>query len=363
MLLRHRLPAHGNALRAVAFVLWLAACPSAHATLVGFWEFNAGTGTSAVDSSGNGNTGTLASGATWFNDPQRGWVLSTDYSSQRVEVPFGSSSSLATMGSAFSMSAWVKENANSNYGHLLVLSNNGSNRNWLWQSDNTSGGDSSYVWSTTATQWQRSLGWTIPNGTWYQYTFTYAGGNLRSYRNGVQNGNYTISGSVPLPQVTGTWNIGGWNALNSSFRGYMSDVSFWNVGLSAGKAVSMYNITTVNGGALADYDALRMRDLFAGYDSVLPTTITSAAGTLEWVRFDFESGTAGAATYDAGTSAYKVWFDGTSGMVVVPEPGGIAILGGVVVAAIGYRLRRSRMPRPAGGVDPRREDASARPRG
>jgi hypothetical protein len=331
---------------AAACAAFLTLCQTAEATIVGFWEFNAGTGTSAVDSSGNGNTGTLVSGATWFNDPERGWVLSTDISSQRVEVPFGSSSSLATMGSAFSMSMWVKENANSNYGHLLVLSNNGSARNWLWQSESSSGGDQSYVWSTTATQWQRGLGWTIPNSTWYQYTFTYAGGNLRSYRNGVQNGNYTISGSVPLPQVTGTWNIGGWNAFNSSFRGYMSDVSFWSVGLSAGKASSMYNITTVNSGALADYDALRMEDLFASYDMFSPATITSTAGTLNWSRFDGVSGTAGAAAFDAGSSTYRVWFDGTSGVIAVPEPTNLVLVGSAVAAtavrlATGRRRRRA----------------------
>jgi len=326
----------------LAVVATVALCSRAEASLVGFWKLNAGTGTSAVDSSGNGNGGTLVSGAGWFNDPQRGWVLSTDYPSQRVEVPFAAGSSLTTMGNAFSMSMWVKENANSNYGHLLVLSNNGSNRNWLWQSENASGADSSYVWSTTAAAWQRSLGWTIPNGTWYQYTFTYAGGTLRSYRNGVQNGSYAISGSPALPQVTGTWNIGGWNALNSSYRGYMSDVSFWSVGLNPGKAGSMYNITTINGGALADYDALRMQNLFSGYDSSQPTSIISGIGILDWARFDSVAGTPGAVTYDAGTSAYRVWFDATSGMVTVPEPAGMAVLGAASAAAWLRRRPRGR---------------------
>src|SRR3989344_8737948 len=33
--------------------------------LVGYWTFNEGTGTTANDSSGNSNTGTLVNGSTW----------------------------------------------------------------------------------------------------------------------------------------------------------------------------------------------------------------------------------------------------------------------------------------------------------
>lgn len=327
-----------------ALITFCPACPTARADVVGFWKFNAGSGTVAADTSGYNNTGSLVSGASWFNDSQRGWVLSTNYSNQRVEVPFTNASSLATMGSAFTMSMWVNETANSNYGHLLVLSSNGSARNWLWQSENASGGDSSYVWSTTVTAWQKNLGWTITNGAWAQHTFTYEAGNLRSYRNGVSNGSYTISGSAPLPQVVGTWNIGGWNATNSSFRGYMSDVSFWNEGLSVGKAESMYTITTVNSGILADYDALRMKSLFTAYDTNQPATIASTAGALTWSRFNGVSGTVGAATYDSNSSTYRVWFDGTSGMFVNPvpeiDPAGLGAVLAIVTGALGLLERR-----------------------
>ena len=33
--------------------------------LVGYWKFDENSGTTAADSSGNNNSGTLASGATW----------------------------------------------------------------------------------------------------------------------------------------------------------------------------------------------------------------------------------------------------------------------------------------------------------
>jgi hypothetical protein len=72
--------------------------------LVGWWRFEEGTGTTTVDSSGNGNTGTLVSGPTWKTGCKRAGCLNIAGTSY-VEV--NNSSSLAITG-AITISAWVK---------------------------------------------------------------------------------------------------------------------------------------------------------------------------------------------------------------------------------------------------------------
>ncbi|HCO94455.1 MAG TPA: hypothetical protein DIU00_10975 [Phycisphaerales bacterium] len=51
----------------LVFVLDLALTSTARADLIGWWRFDEGSGTTAYDSSGNGNDGTLVGGATVFN--------------------------------------------------------------------------------------------------------------------------------------------------------------------------------------------------------------------------------------------------------------------------------------------------------
>jgi hypothetical protein len=58
---------------------------SAETGLVGYWKFDEGTGTTASDSSGNGNTGTSHNGPTWVNG-KYGRALSFDGIDDYVEV-------------------------------------------------------------------------------------------------------------------------------------------------------------------------------------------------------------------------------------------------------------------------------------
>src|SRR5437762_6958858 len=52
-----------------SLLLTLALVPWAQATLIGKWTFNEGSGTTALDSSGNGNDGAISGGATYVVSP------------------------------------------------------------------------------------------------------------------------------------------------------------------------------------------------------------------------------------------------------------------------------------------------------
>jgi hypothetical protein len=66
-------------------VSFLTGKADAEPNLIGWWKFDEGTGTIANDSSGNNYNGTI-NGATWFNDPFRGWCLSFDGINDYVSV-------------------------------------------------------------------------------------------------------------------------------------------------------------------------------------------------------------------------------------------------------------------------------------
>src|SRR6056297_596327 len=76
--------------------------------LVGYWKFDEGSGTTAYDSSGNGNDGTLTNGPIWSTDAREGnYSLSFDGVDDYVDV---GNSQILQMDTSFSISFWVKIN-------------------------------------------------------------------------------------------------------------------------------------------------------------------------------------------------------------------------------------------------------------
>ncbi len=72
--------------------------------LVGWWKFDEGSGTTANDSSTNGNTGTLLSTLVWTNSSGTEGVYWTGYTGQRVDLP--NTASLNISGNC-TLLAWV----------------------------------------------------------------------------------------------------------------------------------------------------------------------------------------------------------------------------------------------------------------
>ena len=80
-----------------------AAPPPPSATLVAAYAFDEGSGTTAADLSGNGNTGTLQ-GAAWATQGKHGKALSFNGSNPKVRVPDATSLDLTA---AVTLEAWV----------------------------------------------------------------------------------------------------------------------------------------------------------------------------------------------------------------------------------------------------------------
>jgi hypothetical protein len=76
----------------------------ASAKMVGWWKFDETAGTSAADSSGTGNAGTLVGGATWAAGEING-AVKLDGTSGHVTLPIGSL--IASLSNSSSFTAWV----------------------------------------------------------------------------------------------------------------------------------------------------------------------------------------------------------------------------------------------------------------
>jgi hypothetical protein len=196
----------------------LAAIMSPTSGLVAAYSFNEGTGTTAADASGTGNTGTLTD-ATWTTAGKYGGALSFDGSSALVSVLDAPSLHLST---AMTLEAWVKPSA--------VIDG--------W-SDVIYKGDDTYflegipaVGGTFGSTWDETSGpAALSVNTWTHLAGTYDGVMLRLYVNGIQVSSQTQTGN--LATSSDPLQIGGDSIYGQYFEGTIDEVRVYNVALTA----------------------------------------------------------------------------------------------------------------------------------
>ena len=138
--------------------------------LVGYWEFNEGSGSVAGDSSGLGNDGTIY-GASWVSSsPDGSTALSFDGMDDYVEVPDDTSLDITD---AITIEAWIRPATTFSTGNFYVIVSkyyNKSGYQFVWHRD---GYLYFYVTDGIAV---RSTVTTLNAGRWYHVAVTYQGG-------------------------------------------------------------------------------------------------------------------------------------------------------------------------------------------
>ncbi|MHC4537160.1 MAG: LamG domain-containing protein, partial [Planctomycetota bacterium] len=214
---------HRKLIYLVSFVLVLsfALTDTTKAELVGWWRFDEGTGTTAVDSSGNGNDGT-------FNgDPQ--WVVgyfggALEFDGTDDWLDCGSDPSLDL--TTWTITFWLKVNENKNYNGFIIKGNDADeNYEVLGFADGSfhfpiqhTDGSRTYVNTDT--------GVIVPD-EWAHFAYSYdASQGRRFYKNGELIFEDTESG---IPQASTTsLAIGNEQPMSRYVNGAMDDIRIYN---------------------------------------------------------------------------------------------------------------------------------------
>ena len=206
---------------------------------VGYWTLDEATGTSAVDSSGYGNVGTLVNGPTHVSGKVANG-LQFDGVSAYMRVATSSSLSVTN---AFSIAAWVKldaagqwqtivsklvsEGVNaypfSDYALMAVASGTG----FVTRVSVTTAGSFNLLDSTNV----------VSYGAWHHLAGVYDGSTLKVFVDGVQNGSVLVSGTVSSngqPLFIGRNGAGG-----DSMKGQLDDVRIFRRALSGAEVQAL----------------------------------------------------------------------------------------------------------------------------
>jgi len=197
-------------------------------SLVGYWQFDEGSGTTATDSSGNGNNGTI-NGATWV-DGKLGKALSFDGIDDYV---LASPISLPK----FTITLWTKRNGTQtdNTNIFTDIYNPPApkvNYQIAFLGNNLVGGIYNSGWTYTP-------GVTLQSDVWKYVVLTYDGANLILYIDGV------IGSSAPLVTTPSSGNSGiriGRRADGTAdyYKGCIDEVAIYNRALSADEIKAHY---------------------------------------------------------------------------------------------------------------------------
>jgi len=217
---------------------------------VAHWEFDEGSGTTAFDSSGGGNTGTLVNGPVWTAG-KFGTALQFDGVNDRVTIP--DNDSLEGV-SGITISAWINPNLTGgdslqrivdkvwDSAYVLYILNNGS----IGAGMATKGSGSGYSsWSGG------QFGKTVTANVWQHVVFVWDSTTAKAniYLNGVagiaqaRDGDRVGMSATPL-------SIGDRSSSDRSFSGSIDDVRIYSRALSTQEILSLYQ----SGGCLHKSD-------------------------------------------------------------------------------------------------------------
>jgi hypothetical protein len=279
------------------------------ADLIGWWKFEEGTGTSAADSSGYGNTGSFTNGTTWGPGRVGTYSVSLDGVDDMVRVPFSANWDFA---GDFTISAWVFCKTNSRVvavGRWTDSLGNG----WSLEQITSTRFDMEYQDRTILGEnAHRSIGSGLgyTTNTWHFVTGVKSNDVVRIYVDGnVGTTSDPITNSIVL---TGKGvNVGSRREVapdEAQWMGYVDDVRIYKRMLSVAEILALYNGP---GDVTAPTpDPMTWSSVPAAVDSVSITMVASTAtdetSTVSYY-FDETSGNPGGS--DSGWQASATYVD------------------------------------------------------
>lgn len=232
---------------ACTVVATLALSQTAEASVVGFWNFDETTGTTAADGSGSGNTASLQSGAAFA--PGLGIVGGA------LDLRNGGFASVPTLNfsglTQFSIQTWVRLAAN-DLTPMIVAGQHkaGIVAGYLigLNDINDGGGPSNntkaHVYQTYPLTPPSPV--VVNDGSWHQVVAVFGATTTTVY---VDGGNAASVGRVSIPSTLAQFLIGGLRLANNTdgnaFKGLIDNVAVFNSELSASDVGDLFRASGV----------------------------------------------------------------------------------------------------------------------
>lgn len=231
--MRRRLLALGSLLLALGLPA-AQACADITSNLNAYYTFDEGSGTSAADSSGNGNTGTITD-ATWVSGKVGSGALSFDGANDWVEI--ASSASMNITG-PITLAAWIKTTDSVN---RTIVS--GYKNSWPYSGYGLGMGLGT---ANRASYWSGAHGdWVVSNdninsGSWTHVAVSVSSTTATFYVNGTASGTPT---TAEPDSYTDVRRIGATRTGANDFNGQADEVRIYSRALSSSDITELYNFT------------------------------------------------------------------------------------------------------------------------
>jgi hypothetical protein len=285
--------------------------------LIAAFGFEEGSGETAGDSSGAGNSGTI-SGATWTTSGRFGGALSFDGTSSVITV---NDSALLDLTNGMTLEAWVKPSSFTGWRTILYKENPGAGMAWSLYASDSNAPPAIYS-ATSGNPWRHVTGVAMLTlNAWAHVAGTYNGSMLKIYVNGVMVRSVAAVGDMITTE--GPLRIGGHSISSQFFKGLIDEIRIYNRALSQSEIQADMNAPVI--GTVAP-----------------PTTGPIAA-------FDFEEGSGEMVSDSSGTGntgfiSSATWttsgrygralsFDGTSSMITVNDSASLDLTNGMTLEA------------------------------
>ncbi len=214
----------GGSPKTVAVTLTVSAPPPPGGAPVGAWGFDEASGTTAGDSSGRGNNGTIA-GATRTTAGKIGSALSFDGINDLVTVPDSASLDLTNRAT---LEAWVYPTALGVDWRTVLLKEQPGQLVYALYAQQRRGPPSGHMFTTGDLYVNGST--QLPLNTWSHLATTWDGTTLRVYLNGTQVGTRALGGT--LVNSAGALRFGGNNVWAEWLAGRLDEIRVYNRALT-----------------------------------------------------------------------------------------------------------------------------------